>query len=162
MRRLLALSLTLAALFTIAACDSDAPTAPTLPDGPVTLNSLFKSQFSDIEMFERTEIRDQDSFDAAWIRALGSDPAPPPKPPVDFGQDMVLLVASGAEDNDCFSIAITSAAADGTDLTVTVTETGPDADCSCANIIVQPVELVQVPRADRVDFDNINAFACAS
>lgn len=37
-----------------------------------------------------------------------------------------------------------------------------DSDAPTADVIVQPVEMVQVPRADRVDFNNVSVFTCAS
>jgi len=143
-------------------CDNDSPTAPTLPEGPVVPVQLYAAQLSGLETQQRQVIRQEAQFEEVWEEIFVDDPMPLELPTVDFSVNMVLVVASGAQPNGCYSIAIDNASADGTDLTVTVTETGPTPVCMCTLEEVQPVEVVQVPRADEVFFTNINVTTCSS
>jgi hypothetical protein len=155
---LLALSIALI----LPGCDNKSPTAPALPEGPVEPVPLYASQTSGLIDSQRSVVRTEASFQETWDEIFVDNPAPEPLPTVDFNVNMVLVVASGVQPDGCYSIAITDAFSDGTDLNVTVTETGPTAACMCTQVEVQPVEVVQVPRADEVFFVNINESVCAS
>lgn len=156
------LLLTLTTVVLLPGCDSKSPTAPTLPEGPVTPVQLLAAQMSGLTMQEREVVRTETVFQEIWDEIMSVSQQPTALPTVDFNANMVLVVASGEQPNGCYSIAVTEASADGTDLSVTVTETGPTADCLCTTIVVQPVEVVQVPRADEVFFTNLTVTACAS
>ncbi|MDH3402220.1 MAG: protease complex subunit PrcB family protein [Acidobacteriota bacterium] len=150
--------LALAAILLIPACDGKSPTAPTLPEGDVPWETLFQSQESGITEFRRDVIRVQSGLEALW-NELGTRSE---LPIVDFNVDMVLVAASGEQPNSCYDIEVTAARSDGTDLTVTVTERTPTTICVCPPVVVQPVEVIKVPRADEVFFTNITLASCAT
>ncbi len=158
MRRPLIFSLLLAV--TLPACDGDSPTNPTLPEGPVTWTELLSRAQSSLEAQTRQVVRTPAAFQTAWDEILEDTPMPDPLPLVDFETDMVLVVGSGEQTTECHEIAITDAVSDGTDITVTVTETGPTTVCVCDDLDASPVEVVRLPRADVVTFVNINVEVC--
>jgi hypothetical protein len=136
-----------------AACDNDSPVAPNLPDGPVQVVALYAATNSGFVDSTRQVVRTETAFETAWEDVVGSIMPPPELPTVDFQRDMVLVVAQGERPQGCHSIQVTDAFGDGIDLTVTVTETEPTPSCGgCTQAVVQPVEVVRVPRADQVDF----------
>jgi hypothetical protein len=160
MNRRPALSLTLLLTLPLAACDSDSPTAPELPDGPVTWETLYAADISGLTDSTRQVVRIDSTFESVWEDVAGSTMPPPELPTVDFQRDMVLVVALGEQPESCYAIEVTDAFGDGTDLTVTVTESRPTAACNCLQVVVQPVEVVKVPRADQVDFRTVTAPSC--
>jgi len=70
--------------------------------------------------------------------------AAPPKPTlptVDFTKDMVLVAATGPEPSTGYSIAIVSAYASGSTMTVNVQITSPGANCAVGYIVTSPFDL---------------------
>lgn len=152
----------LAIVFSLVAlpgCDSKSPTAPILPEGEVIPVQLYVASTSGITEPERRVVRTDAAYDQLQLDIFGGPPTEP-LPIVDFNRNMVLAVASGEQPLACYSIGITFAESDGTDLSVTVTETGPAVGCSCATVLSQPVEVVEVPRADDVSFSTEAGTAC--
>jgi hypothetical protein len=43
----------------------------------------------------RIVVRDSITWRSIWTQATRSQPSPPPMPPVDFSQDMIILAAAG-------------------------------------------------------------------
>jgi len=160
LRRSAALILTLLVVPLVPGCNSKSPTAPTLPDGDVFPVGLFIATTSGLVESERRLVRDQAAYETLQEDILGDNPDEVVLDDVDFDQNMVLAVASGEQPEACYAIEVTAGQADGTDLTVTVTETGPTTDCICAAMMSQPVHVVQVPRADEVSFFTVSATAC--
>ncbi len=151
----------LAALLMIAlmpGCDGNSPTASTLPEGDVPYEVLFSSQESGITDFRRAVIRVDADLQTLWTE-LGTRAE---VPMIDFNFDMVIAVASGEQPNGCYTIEVTGAVSDGTDLTVTVTEQTPTAVCACTDVVVNPVEVIRLPRANGVTFNNLTVATCAS
>jgi hypothetical protein len=145
---------------TAAACTSDPPTAPSLPEGEVTPVGLYSAANSGLIMAERRVVRQQTELDKLWDDIFSDGSTPADMPVIDFTQTIVLAVAKGEQPESCHTIAITLATSDGSDLTVTVTETGPPTGCGCDPTKVQPVEVVSVPRADHVFFHEATVSAC--
>lgn len=160
-RGLLVLAALLFAL-TAPGCDSDSPTAPLLTEGDVTPVELYASSTSGLDQSERRVVRTEAAYDELAMDIFDDDPDAEALPMVDFTRFMVLAVASGEQPEACHSIAVTGATSDGTDLDVTVTETGPTADCMCAASLAQPVQVVSVPRADEISFRTVTATDCAA
>lgn len=161
MRRPLVPTLALLLALSIAACDSDSPVAPNLPDGPVSWETLFEALNSFYTESTRQVVRTEATFETAWEDAVGDLMPAPDRPTVDFQRNMVLVVALGEQPEGCYDIEVTDAFGDGTDLTVTVTETEPTAGCGgCAQVVVQPVEVIRVPRADQVNFRTVTSMSC--
>lgn len=141
-------------------CDSKSPTAPTLPDGDVVPFVLYMATNSGLLTQERRIVRQVFEYEELKEDIFGDMPPEEPLADVDFDRDMVLAIASGEQPEFCHSIGITAATADGTDLTVTITETGPPVGCACEAEPSQPVQVVRVPRADEVIFNTVTATAC--
>jgi hypothetical protein len=144
----------------VAACTSDPPTAPTLTEGEIMPEELYSSSNSGITESTRRVVRQQTAFEALWDDVFSDGSTPPDQPVVDFNRDMVIAVAAGEQMESCHAIEITRATSDGTDLSVTVTETGPPAGCDCDPTMVQPVLIVSTPRADQVFFREATVTAC--
>lgn len=161
--RLLAASLiALLAVVSSPGCDGKSPTTPTLPNGEVTPRFLYAASSSGLTDSERRIVRTQAAYEELQAEIFANEPMAEELDEVDFNRNMVLAVASGEQPVACHTISITSASGDGIDLTVTVTETGPTAECLCAAMVSQPVEVVEVPRADEVNFFTATATACPS
>jgi len=161
MKRHLQLSaLALAAITLFPSCDGESPAAPSLPDGDVTPFTLHAAPTSGLTMSQRVVVRTEAELATIWEQIFSDVAMPDEIPVVDFNRDMVLVVASGEKPESCNTIEITSAFGDGTDLTATVTETGPSAGCDCAATLSQPVEVARVPRANEVNFLELLATSC--
>ena len=160
--RFLLAPLLIALLLVLAApgCTGDSPTAPPLPEGEVTPVQIYSSVNSGLMESERRVVRQQSEYEKLWDDIFSDGSTPADMPVVDFNQTIVLAVASGEQPEICYAIAITQVTSDGSDLTVTVTETGPPTGCGCDPAKAQPVDVVTVPRADRVSFREANRTAC--
>lgn len=139
-------------------CDGSSPTATTLPEGDIPWETLFTSQESGITDFRRAVVRVDADLQTLWTELRTTTEVPV----VDFNVDMVVVVASGEQPEACNSIEVTAVVSDGTDLTVAVSEETPTATCMCAQMLVQPVEVIRVTRANQVFFDNLTVATCAT
>ena len=160
MRHLQLLSVAVLATALLPSCDGDSPVAPALPDGPVAPTSLYESSTSGLSTSERLVIRTVSELDSIWTEIFSDVATPDPVPTPDFNRDMVLVVASGEQPEACYRIKVTSAFGDGIDLTATVTEFEPTADCVCEPTPSQPVAVVSVPRSDEVNFTDVTTTEC--
>jgi len=91
-------------------------------------------------------IRDATPWDDAWRRLHPGDA--PPAPAVDFGREMVVVVALGQRPTGGVDVAIDSAVVapdDGATVHYTVRE--PGAGCMAAQVITTPATAARVARA---------------
>lgn len=132
-----------------AGCDSNSPspTTPHLPAGPVAMVVLSTTQSSGVHGSRRQVIREDAAFAAAWDEIFEPFLPPPPRPEVDFEQSVVAIAASGERPNGCYLISADEAFSNGVHIVVRVTESEPGPLCSCTANLVEPVAVVQVPRA---------------
>jgi hypothetical protein len=91
--------------------------------------------------------RDRAAWEAAW-QSLHRGLAAGPAPAVDFGRDMVALVALGDRPTGGYAVRIegTSVAPDGA-LLVHVVRTRPGPTCMLTQATTSPVDVARVPRA---------------
>lgn len=136
-------------LLSLAACDS--PSAPETPQ-PLALTRITQPAFSGFDTPQRLVIRSQPAWEAAWATLWARAGQSPALPPVDFTRDVVLLAAAGARPTSGYFIAIEAASATGDAATVTVRSYAPGAGCEILPVVTTPVDVVSMPRRDRVTF----------
>ncbi|HET7275695.1 MAG TPA: hypothetical protein VFI91_11075 [Longimicrobiaceae bacterium] len=88
------------ALLVVSSCfllGSDPPAAPVSSpwSAPGTEARLYYDNGGGIRDSMRMVIRNAETFDEVWGRATAGQSSPPAMPTVDFGTEMVLLVAAG-------------------------------------------------------------------
>jgi hypothetical protein len=129
----------------LAGCDGDI--IITDPDGSVSFQTLIQTQTSGITDSREQLIESSTEWSAVWSE-IGRG-GPPPA--VDFGRDMVALVAAGTQPNGCFAIEIRSIDLRGGLLRIDADLTEPGAGCVCPAQVVHPVHAVRLRRIDRRD-----------
>ncbi|HVM44668.1 MAG TPA: protease complex subunit PrcB family protein [Candidatus Thermoplasmatota archaeon] len=125
------------------------PVTPTPPaDGEVPFRTLASGQQSATREEQRLIITDRNGYHAFWTGGA-EDPQEAP-PEVDFEQETVVAVASGARPNTCWALRVTNATDDGyANTVVTVTLFAPTPDLICGQAITYPWHLVALQGADR-------------
>jgi hypothetical protein len=93
----------------------------------------------------RMAVQDQTTFEDVWARATYSQPSPPPIPPVDFTNEMILVVAAGRM-SPGDQIRVDSIGVRG-DFYVVVVRT--IVQCQPFPADAYPLEIVRVPRDER-------------
>ena len=148
-RRLFPLLFALAVLALALGCDGHV--IITDPDtGFLPFQTVLQSQTSGIASSREEVIESYGEWVAVW-NEIGRG-GPPPQ--VDFGRDMVLLVAAGTEPNGCYSIEIRDVEARFGGLRVSADLNEPGTGCVCPQGIVRPVHAVRVERrSGGVDFN---------
>jgi len=147
MRRLIA---SLLALVTVGC---SAPLAAPGPHAALTVTRLRAEPFSftyvsQLRQPERLVIRDQVAWVNAWasLSPVGAPIAAPPN--VDFGREMIVLVALGERPSGGYSILVDSAAANSDGVTVWVGTSSPGPHCGTTLALTQPVDIAKLPRID--------------
>ncbi|HEV8581955.1 MAG TPA: protease complex subunit PrcB family protein [Thermoanaerobaculia bacterium] len=119
-------------------------------DGAVSFQTIVQSQASGIEDSREQIIESRSEWTAVWSE-IGRG-GPPPA--VDFGRDMIALVAAGSRPNGCYTIEIRSIDLHGGLLRIDADLNEPGDNCLCPQGIVQPVHAVRLRRISRrADFD---------
>lgn len=110
---------------------------------------------SRIEVPVRTVAYDSATL-AVWWRQITSNPFDSSAPPrIDFQRYMVIVVAMGARPTIGNAFAITSIDSTSTSMRVHVRMSSPGSDCIEGMEAQYPVDLVQVPRSNKlVIFDD--------
>lgn len=119
-------------------------------DGTVPFQTVIQTQASGIDDSREQVIESASEWSAVWSE-IGRG-GPPPA--IDFGRDMIALVAAGARPNGCYTIDIRSIEARGGLLRIDVDLNEPGSNCICPQGIVHPVHAVRLRRfSRRADFD---------
>lgn len=109
------------------------------------VDTLLLTSTSGITASRRQVIRDADELEAAWRAATGPLLPETPAPDVDFGADLVLLVAMGERPSGGHSIDLSALAEADDTLYATVEETEPGASCVPTAVLTQPVLMIRAP-----------------
>jgi len=125
----------------LAGCDGDIIVDPD-DEGPVPFETVYRSLNSGVSNSRGQVIRSFAEWDRVWDEIGDSGPAPA----VNFGRDMVVLVAAGTQPNGCYSIDIRFIEVDRGFLEVEADLNVPAADCLCSPVVVRPVHAVRTPR----------------
>ena len=149
----------LAASALLAACAAAAPRDAGDAEHP--FETLLAATHSGLAEPRREVVREVAGWSRLWADIhAGVSPAPP-RPPVDFERDMLVVVASGTRPSGGFSIKVRHVATRGGKLEVVVLETCPARDAMVTTELTQPVEVVRLPRrAEPVAFQEARAGPC--
>lgn len=140
-------SLLVAAL--LAGCEGDIIVDPD-DEGPVRFETLYQSQFSDIDDSGEEIVRSSSEWTRVW-NAIGADRS---RPSVNFDRDMVAVVAMGERPDSCYDIEIRDIEVDFGVVEIDVDLIEPGPNCACSDVIVQPVHAVVLDRISApVDFN---------
>jgi hypothetical protein len=130
----------------LAACDGYDITDPD----DVSFTTVYHSQVSGIDDSRQQLVESQGEWNSLWSE-IGQG-GPPPS--VDFGRDMVAVVAAGERPNGCHTIEIRDIDIRSGLLRIDARRTEPGEGCVCTPAIVHPVHAVRLRRTSRgVDFD---------
>ena len=128
--------------------ESSSPTDP----GPIILPSfqtVFKATNTGVHERRGEVILSQERWEEVWSEIHAGQQTPGvPAPTIDFGTNMLVMASMGDEPDGCWDIGITEVRAVVVRLEVAVAETRPPLSCTCPAVVVQPVHVVQVERAD--------------
>jgi hypothetical protein len=94
----------------------------------------------------RIVVRDAATWQATWNQIyLRSSPLPP-LPPIDFSQEMIVVVALGSHPTGGYGILLDGAAeAPGNGTVVAVSSVSPGARCATTQAFTQPVDIARLP-----------------
>jgi hypothetical protein len=123
----------------------DAPVYLTVRDSAAHLYRGERSGYADAT---RLVVRDSVAWRGVW-QTLHTGVEPPPLPSVDFRHEVVVLAALGARLRSGHAIAIDTVRRSGEEIEAVVRTTVPAAGCAGAPSVVQPVDVVRVPRSER-------------
>lgn len=128
---------------------SESPTEPRQRE-PVAFVTVYVSSFSGVDAGRGELITDSGRWSAVWNEIHRRSSPLPPLPSVDFGSEMILFAAMGAEPDACWSTGIKAVEAAGErSLEVSVTETRFPTSCACPAVVVNPVHAILLQRLDR-------------
>jgi hypothetical protein len=99
--------------------------------------------FSGIATVEREVIRTEPAWQKFWTRLWGGDRRP--RPPVDFGRDMVVAATMGGRPTGGFWIQVDSVVVSSAAVDVFVTEHSPGRSCGTTQAFVYPADAVAIP-----------------
>lgn len=156
--RLRPLALVLAAL--MAGCNTGPANGLNLAgERDPAIDRLGPWYYTGIEDTRRAVVTSPDAWDAAWRELFAHQTPQPEVPPVDFGRDMVVLVAMGTRSSGGYDITVDDVT--GTDgvIRVRVTETSPGTGCGVTLALTQPAAAVIVhdARGAAVQFEERQA-----
>jgi hypothetical protein len=128
------------------AADQPLPTQPAAMRPLAASAHLYTSETSQGGEPGVRVLRDAAAWEGAW-RELHAGLAAGPAPAVDFGREMVVVVAAGERPSGGHALRVdaTSTAPDGA-LVLHVTATAPGEGCMSTAVITSPVDVVRVPR----------------
>jgi PrcB C-terminal len=143
----------------LGACAAAAPRDAGEAEHP--FETLLAQRHSGLAEPRRDVVRDEGGWSRLWSAIQGGVTPAPPLPRVDFGRDMLIVVASGTRPSGGFSIRVRSVATRGGKLEVVVLETCPAPDAMVTTELTQPVEVVRLPRlSEPVAFQEARAGPC--
>jgi hypothetical protein len=94
----------------------------------------------------RTVVRTPSQWAALWKEHGRTAEPPPPRPPVDFRRDAVIVVALGPRPTAGWGVEITRIDRLPTETVVHVRQRRPAPDALTAQVLTQPYHFVRVPR----------------
>lgn len=123
-----------------------AASAPGQAQGAsLTLRPVAASTQSRIDAPRQVVVRDSAAWERLWAEHIGADAA---LPAVDFSRELVVGVFRGTQPNGCYTTAIARVTRQGERLTVHQVDRNPGPDAICTMMMVAPVQLVALARAD--------------
>jgi hypothetical protein len=90
-------------------------------------------------------IRDRAALESAWSRVFNQVQGNPP-PAVDFGQEMIILVALGGRSSGGHAVRVDAIDHSGDGAVVRYTASSPAPGCATTQSLTSPVDVVRAPR----------------
>lgn len=118
----------------------------SLAQTAVPLTTIQKGFYSGVREPLQVVIRDQQQWVALWARHSSIRDKPPPPPSVDFAAEMVVGLFLGQKSTGGYSVEITRAEMDGSDLRFYYRERSPTPGTIVTQALTQPYHLVKLPR----------------
>jgi hypothetical protein len=143
--------LLIAAALSAAACSqAAAPRESGLPVRVVRLRPepYSLTYFSGLDEPQRTVVRDELAWRAAWAAIWRRHSPEPPLPHVDFKREMLVIAALGSRPTTGYGILVDSAFAEGEGLLVQIRTVAPGARCGTGQALTQPVDVARVTRTE--------------
>ena len=123
----------------------DAPIYLTVRDSAA---HLYRSETSGYADATRLVVRDSAAWRTAW-RTLHLGVPEPPLPLVDFRREMIVVAALGGRLLGGHAIAVDTVRRSGEEIEAVVRTTVPGERCPRRPAIVEPADVVRVPRSER-------------
>jgi protease stability complex PrcB-like protein len=127
------------------ACGAEPAGSPALVSGP-GITEVFSASLSGLREPRRAVISEESEWISLW-QAIHPDANPPPRPEVNFGEQIVIVAALGERPTGGFAIRIDSVRSSDTGRQVFVTTTKPGTTCMTTQVLTQPVHIVTAPVA---------------
>jgi hypothetical protein len=87
-------------------------------------------------------ITDDATWERVWTQITAIDPHPGPRPAVDFGRQMIILVSMGVQPTPGHSITVTRIVKVRNHFKVLVEESEPGTSCSPVTVIGRPYHVI--------------------
>lgn len=139
-----------AVLLALAACAESPGTGPAPGDPQLTISRfdpLYPSDYTGFSEPARLVVDSQAEWMAVWARMWENHTPVPPVPEVDFGREVVALVAMGARPTGGYQIRVQTGEVVNDQLLLSVTEVSPGRSCATTQAFTTPVDLVRISRA---------------
>jgi hypothetical protein len=110
----------------------------------------------------RLVIRDGDTWRRAWVVLAAGRPDTASPPHIDFRQEVVILAAFGARPSAGHAISIDTVRRSGIAIEAVVRSRTTSGSCMSALTLVQPVDVVRIPRSERPVYftERLSTAAC--
>jgi hypothetical protein len=95
-------------------------------------------------------IRDEAEWQGQWLRMTRPRGVTAPLPPVDFRRDMLLLAAMGSQRSGGYRVEIERVIDQDGELLAFVRFIAPGPRCGAIAAITSPVDVVRVPRSEKI------------
>ena len=134
----------------VAACGST-PSEPGDAGEPIPIVRLRPEPFSltyssGLTQPQQLVVRDAAQWKQVWDAIWRGHSPQPALPDIDFGREMVVVVARGARPTGGYSIFVDSATARADGIDLQFRSVSPAPGCGVTQALTQPVDIARIPR----------------
>jgi len=112
----------------------------------IPLTTIQKGSYSGVREPLQIVIRDQQPWITLWARHSSIENKPSSPPQIDFSAEMVVGLFLGQKSTGGYSVEITRAELDGSNLRLYYRERSPTPGAMVTQVLTQPYHLVRLPR----------------
>jgi len=120
----------------------------SLAQTAVSLTTIQKGSYSGVREPLQIVIRDQQEWVALWARHTSIRDKSPPAQEIDFSAEMVVALFLGQKSTGGYSVEITRAGLDGSNLRFYYRERSPTPGAMVTQALTQPYHLVRLSRSE--------------
>ncbi len=120
-------------------------TGPVPAPASAEFTRIMTQQTSAFDESAELVIRDRPALESAWARVFNQVQSNPP-PAVDFGREMVILVALGNRNSGGYTIRVDAVNRSSDGAVVRYVATSPGPGCMTMQSMTSPVDVVRAPR----------------